>query len=228
MNNPGTIPHPERFLDAWLRESTEPVVLTDASGKVLDKSAAAPDGETRRVEVRIGEKLVGYLLIGKKPSGPAPRIDPLTGLLNRPTVEELFDLWSHSLSGEECLAVVFLDLDQFKQVNDHYGHPAGDRALRAFADTLDGYLRTHAERYAAARYGGDEFVILLPPQAKSAEELLALLAENLNRAENFPNNNVLEERTRFSFGIAYAHSGEAFSEVLLRADQALYTMKRAR
>ena len=223
MDSPGAIPHPEKFLGAWLRQSAEPVLLTDKTGKIIAQSAKAPVGGTRRVEVRDGEEVIGYLLLGKNPGGSAPAgLDPLTGLLNRPALEERFGSLCERLPEGEELTVVFLDLDMFKRINDRFGHLAGDEALKGFAGALERFLAANAPHGAAARYGGDEFVILLPPQTIGAEELLARFEETL------PQDSPWGGRPGFSYGVTRCAGGELFSDVLARADRALYAMKRRR
>ena len=88
--------------------------------------------------------------------------DPLTGLLNRRSLEAVLD-GIREVGGE--FAVVFLDLDHFKDLNDTFGHDTGDRVLRSFAAAL---RRCSREGDTVARYGGEEFVVLLPEASMSA------------------------------------------------------------
>ena len=222
MESPGPIPHPEKFLDAWLRHGAEPVTLTDRERNVLAQSAARGGDGAREVEVRDGEEVIGYLLIGPVRSRPEAAPDPLTGLLNRPAIERRFASMAEELAEGESFTVVFLDLDLFKQINDQFGHLAGDQALKGFAGALEKFLAANAPGGAAGRYGGDEFVILLPPQTIGAEELMARFEETL------PQNSPWGGRPGFSYGTARCAGGEPFSDVLARADRALYAMKRRR
>jgi diguanylate cyclase (GGDEF)-like protein len=86
--------------------------------------------------------------------------DPLTGLLNRRVMEAVLKReFNRSLRYPSSLSVVFLDLDDFKSVNDRYGHDAGDALLKYLGDSLVGISR---ESDVVARFAGDEFVIILP------------------------------------------------------------------
>ncbi|MDN4051979.1 diguanylate cyclase [Massilia sp. YIM B02763] len=88
-------------------------------------------------------------------------VDGLTELANRRRFDELYAMeWQRAQRNGWPLSVALLDIDAFKQYNDHYGHPAGDRALRAVARTAAAWMRRPAD--LAARYGGEELVLLLP------------------------------------------------------------------
>ena len=141
--------------------------------------------------------------------------DPLTGLANRRHMEVVLGCaWGAARRGDP-LAVVAIDLDGFKQVNDERGHFAGDELLQ----TVAGALRMEARGSdTVVRYGGDEFLLILPGgDAEGAAALVARVRERLNG------------RVRFSAGVA-THSPACTSpEQLVRAaDRALYESKRAR
>ncbi len=152
------------------------------------------------------------------------RIDGLTGLANRRACE---DQLAVELARAERfggpVAVVITDLDDFKEINDRFGHPAGDVVLREFARTLEDGIR---DVDLAARWGGEEFVLLLPGTDLDGG---AQVADRVRRA--------LEDRlvlaadgqpipVTASFGVA-AYPGEPSSQaLLLAADDALYEAKR--
>ncbi|MBV9560876.1 MAG: EAL domain-containing protein [Bradyrhizobium sp.] len=152
------------------------------------------------------------------------RHDPLTGLANRRFFEE--KLAEHLLGASEQrpLAVLLLDLDGFKLINDTHGHAAGDRALCEFADRVAAIVRPTG---FAARLGGDEFAILVPhvqspdDAAGLAERICATAAEPL----------IVDRATvtfGVSIGIALAPSdGDRTDDLLRRADRALYRAKAA-
>ncbi len=121
------------------------------------------------------------------------------------------------------LALLFLDLDDFKEVNDQFGHLAGDQVLCVVADRL----RESIPRIGfAARWGGDEFIVVLPGMGKRVEQV-RLLAEQLRAALSLPIR--LEEgvvRTGCSIGIALAPKhGRTPESLEISADHAVYAAK---
>lgn len=154
------------------------------------------------------------------------RTDPLTGLSNR---RHFFELAQRELERvrrlQGSLTVFLLDIDHFKQVNDSFGHQAGDKALRAVADLLRAGLRAAD---VSARFGGEELVVLLPDTDLYRA---AAVAERLRRAVGrlrLPTERGTLQLTA-SFGVA-AVEGEQLSLsldlLLARADEACYTAKR--
>jgi diguanylate cyclase (GGDEF)-like protein len=145
--------------------------------------------------------------------------DPLTGLANR----VLFvDRLTHALARRGSrVAVLFLDLDDFKVVNDRYGHGHGDELLRQVAARVRGCLRAAD---TPARMGGDEFAILLEDADKAllmdvAERIVAAFCEPFTVCGS-------EVRVKGSLGVATNSSGDETAEDLLRnADVAMYTAK---
>lgn len=88
-------------------------------------------------------------------------IDPLTGIANRRKYDQVLDqYWRSALRQHSTLSIVMLDIDHFKEYNDHYGHAAGDKVLHQIAHRLKDSLKRPND--FIARYGGEEFVLLLP------------------------------------------------------------------
>jgi diguanylate cyclase (GGDEF)-like protein len=102
-------------------------------------------------------------------------IDGLTELANRRRFDELYDQeWQRARQSGQPLSLALLDIDAFKQFNDRYGHPAGDRALRAVARAADAAMQRPGE--LAARYGGEELLLLMPDtDAQSAHAVAEAL-----------------------------------------------------
>jgi diguanylate cyclase (GGDEF)-like protein len=103
-------------------------------------------------------------------------VDGLTELANRRKFDEAFAAeWARARRAQQPLSLALMDIDCFKQYNDMYGHPAGDRALRAVARAAAGQMRRTSD--LAARYGGEEFALLLPgldaPHARHVAEGIA-------------------------------------------------------
>ncbi|MCB1955839.1 MAG: EAL domain-containing protein [Rhodocyclaceae bacterium] len=151
--------------------------------------------------------------------------DPLTGLGNRSLLAERLELGiAHARRDGRRLGLLYMDLDQFKSVNDSLGHPAGDRLLQAVATRLAGRLRASD---TLARVGGDEFVVLMDEFADSDD--CARLATQLLASLEAPFE--LQEATihvRTSLGIAvYPQDGQDGDTLLKNADMALYAAKAA-
>jgi diguanylate cyclase (GGDEF)-like protein/PAS domain S-box-containing protein len=153
------------------------------------------------------------------------RTDSLTGLANRSYfTDKLTQAIERSEQNESLLAVLFLDIDQFKVFNDSFGHHGGDVVLREFAHRLSSCIR-HTDM--VARLAGDEFVIMLE-EMHSTEEM-EIVAKKITR-EMERDFDVLGQQRRVttSVGITIRRSGERDIETLLRrADEALYAAKSA-
>ena len=146
--------------------------------------------------------------------------DTLTGLLNRHAIQEMI---TDSLKKTNApnFSLLFLDLDNFKKVNDHYGHVLGDCLIQAAASAIHSCLR---EGNVIARLGGDEFLIVIPNAGQRAAELIAerihermKVPFNLNRAEIY---------SSCSIGIAvFPEHGKSMEELIRNADMAMYAAK---
>jgi diguanylate cyclase (GGDEF)-like protein/PAS domain S-box-containing protein len=152
--------------------------------------------------------------------------DSLTGLLNRRAMTDvLIEQAQHWKNGEGEGAVLFLDIDRFKQINDTLGHDVGDDLLRAFAERIRSVVRASDK---VARHGGDEFVIVI--SAREAEEVAKRVAQSLLERVRVPVKIGQQEFSiSTSIGIAIIPPGGAAShvEMLKEADLALYEAKAA-
>jgi diguanylate cyclase len=147
-------------------------------------------------------------------------IDPLTGLYNRRVAEErIASEASRSQRYGDALTVVALDLNDFKGINDTYGHPAGDQVLKEFAKRLSSAIRLSD---FAARMGGDEFLVLLPECPATQVEAFLKRLQNLVVEYGSQKIPVL-----FSAGWVGYEVGESTADFLERADRTLYAEKRA-
>jgi diguanylate cyclase (GGDEF)-like protein len=151
--------------------------------------------------------------------------DSLTGLPNRQLFTMLFQqALAHARRHSRLLALLYLDLDGFKAINDTYGHIAGDQLLQAVAERLKLCCRRGLD--TISRYGGDEFVILLSDPDNSHEA--AILAQKIIDAFERPFVFVEYELiTSPSIGISvYPDSGTNEDELVLNADTAMYRAKK--
>jgi diguanylate cyclase (GGDEF)-like protein len=147
-------------------------------------------------------------------------VDSLTGLFNRRVAEER--LASEAARSERYghpLTVISFDLDKFKQINDSFGHPAGDQVLKEFARRLNSAIR---KSDTAARMGGDEFLILLPECDSSRVQLLL---DRLRPMETEYSGTKIP--ICFSAGWVGYEKGETMEQFLERADRVLYADKRS-
>ncbi|MBV8379198.1 MAG: GGDEF domain-containing protein [Paucibacter sp.] len=141
--------------------------------------------------------------------------DALTGLSNRRVLDELL-----ATTGDAPLALLMLDLDHFKEINDRHGHAAGDAVLREFAERVRSQLRPND---VCARWGGEEFVVLLPcatlAQACEVGERLRQVVAAAPLADRI--------EATVSIGAAASQPGETAEALLARADAAVYAAKNA-
>ena len=151
--------------------------------------------------------------------------DALTGLLNRRRFQKELEKWSlYALRYKRPAALVFVDLDKFKFINDSYGHHAGDRYLGGIATLLTQTLRSTD---TLARWGGDEFAILLPETPKAAA---IEVANKLLRALNAVDIDLGERQVQpsASIGIAlFPEHGADLAALMAFADAAMYEAKAA-
>ena len=154
--------------------------------------------------------------------------DELTGLGNRRAfTARLGEAWAASLRSGAPLSVLMVDVDWFKNYNDHHGHPAGDAALRRVAGVLDASIRRGCD--SASRYGGEEFALLgVGMPGHRAGALARKLCRRVHRARLVHGDSPLGRLT-VSVGHATAHAGAAATpgQLVTAADRALYAAKAA-
>ena len=203
--------------------------VTDSAGRVLQYIGVQND-VTARVEAeraleRERDRAQSYLARIEQ----LAYTDPLTGLPNRRRVQERVEaaLWE-ARYGDDALAVLFLDLDGFKAINDRHGHAAGDELLVVAAQRLSARLR---RTDLLARLGGDEFLVALTGLDRdaaqaTAERIAAELAEEVSQP-------VLIEGEQAQVGVSvglsvFPFDGRDFPSLLREADRRMYAAKHAR
>ena len=150
--------------------------------------------------------------------------DPLTGVYNRRYANMHLDaLIEQSRERDTVLAVMVLDLDRFKSVNDTYGHDAGDRVLKEFAERLQANVRGVD---LVARMGGEEFMVVMPDLSS---DMAAEIAERVRRSTEAPAFMISDIGDMLdvtvSIGFAVLQPNESVFELVKRADEALYASK---
>jgi len=160
--------------------------------------------------------------------GRLASLDALTGLPNRRALDRTFQqAFEHAKRSRTPLSILFLDVDDFKNFNDRYGHVAGDQALQAVAAAIRTALSRNS--HFVARYGGEEFVVIFPetggPLAVSLAERVRLSVRSL-RLEHAA---APAQIVTASIGVASfdTFTDTASAVLLARADNALYAAKRA-
>jgi len=185
--------------------------LTDSDGRVSGAIGCLSD-VTDRVQLRRQLEI-------------RASIDGLTACLNRATTLELLaSTLDHQPSGEAPTAIVFIDLDQFKAVNDRLGHAAGDRLLEIAARRLCAAVRDGDQ---VGRLGGDEFLVICPAvdSESTAIEIAGRLSEALTATITIDSHVV---SLRASIGVAWTDTMIDADTFVARADAAMYRSKQAR
>lgn len=144
-------------------------------------------------------------------------IDPLTSVFNKETTQKLID---QKLKNHEHFCFLILDVDDFKSVNDNYGHAVGDKVLKNLSDLFKNHFR---QTDIVGRIGGDEFIILIEDEHIAESRIQSLLKKvNTLKIEELQ-----DFKLSISVGMAFAPSnGTTFMELYRHADHALYQTKR--
>jgi diguanylate cyclase len=206
------------FLGTWLlhRIAEDVSSVTRAAERL-----AAGHGPITSIPERADE--IGALATSVAAIQDALLYDPLTGALNRTAFVRQFAQAATQLNDNDQLAIIYIDLDRFKKVNDRYGHTVGDAVLGKSAERIRRRLR---ENDLFARYGGDEFVIMV--NGRAAVEALPTLVERLNERLS-KGMNVGEHHVAVGASIGTAtfpDDGETLDQLVSIADARMYDAKR--
>lgn len=155
--------------------------------------------------------------------------DGLTGVANRRMFDSILEVeWTHARRNARPLSLLMIDIDHFKQYNDHYGHIEGDECLKRVARVLSG-AATRARDFLA-RYGGEEFILVLPETDAAAAHKIAERCRNLIFKEQIAHGAVDTSAVlTISIGVGStvpAHHEQAL-DFVARVDQRLYAAKQA-
>jgi diguanylate cyclase (GGDEF)-like protein len=148
--------------------------------------------------------------------------DRLTGLYNKATCEDMIRAALHSARENETMAVMIIDTDRFKNINDTYGHTVGDKVLEQIGDVISDIFKGMD---ICGRFGGDEFLVLMK-NVNNRDDVVTLGKELSSFLKERIKNEVYAKDVSLSIGIAlYPEHGKTFMEVLSAADEALYYVK---
>jgi diguanylate cyclase (GGDEF)-like protein len=186
-----------------------------------------PVGEPKKLEVKTEDfagkvslisRLANYINAAFCELEYAALRDGMTGLFNR---SEIHRRIADRLESGKTLSLVMLDIDNFKSVNDTYGHKEGDNVIIGLANLLRQGNALHGGKASIGRWGGEEFMILLPYGLEHAKTAAAELGRKFSEIcfEKAGHNTI-------SLGVTEAIPGESVDKLLVRVDTALYEAKR--
>ena len=213
-------PTPVILLTGDSREETDMAAMDGGAVDFMEKSELNPRGLERAVCYAL--KMAAALAQLRELAAH----DELTRLPNRREFDRrLHEEWQRSLRFHRPLALVMMDLDRFKGINDTYGHPVGDQVLRHVASLLAGKIR---QVDCLARYGGDEFALLMIETDRKSAQLAATRLRELATATPclIPAKNLTIE-IGISVGVAaWPEDADTLHALVAAADVALYDSKR--
>jgi len=220
---------PLRWLDEGMTlvEAGQPVDASQARlgtgeiGRVLQRfvTMAQVVGESRRdLEAKVSERTQALALLSQT--------DPLTGLLNRRGMTERLQAeLARNLREGQRLGVLWLDVDHFKSFNDRHGHAVGDRVLEAIAQVVTQTIRPYD---AAARWGGDEFLVMMSSASQATlDQLGQRLLQAIVDCQAVSGADGQPLALSVSIGGHLATDGDDLESVLHHGDEALYAAKHA-
>ena len=196
----------------------------------LGKLTLRRNQKFQEADIRLLEDLIGSLLYPLRnallylDAVQMAQKDPLTGICNRSALDEMLRREISHAERHGCgFALILLDIDHFKKINDRYGHLIGDCALRSVANTTGACIRDGDMLF---RYGGEEFVVLMRETGPDGARLLAeRIRANIERTPCQCSGAKIHMTV--SAGVAAYRPGENGAALFARADQALYQAKQA-
>ncbi|MBU1658006.1 GGDEF domain-containing protein [bacterium] len=192
-----------------IKESQNKTLL--ALNTTLDSTVKQRTQELERANVELKKEKEKFEILSQT--------DQLTGLHNRHHIKDIFNFEATQAKRYKTdISIIMMDIDFFKDINDSYGHNAGDQFLKEIAHILKTTLR---ESELIIRWGGEEFLIIVPKANLSKAKEIAERLRTKIEQHFFIN---IEKRTA-SFGIADYKEDESFDALLVRADHALYDAK---
>ncbi|MGE0802720.1 MAG: diguanylate cyclase [Lautropia sp.] len=202
--------------------------FVEQSIALLAEAACQSRVELERVQSRLRDSEQAVQRMGEELAAvrEEAHVDPLTGLANRRRLDKtLIALAGEAANGGTPLTLLMIDIDHFKQLNDRHGHHFGDQVIQCISQAIRSSIKG---RDLAARFGGDEFAIILPETPIEGGVTVGnFIRRIVERARNvdFATNDLVTGIT-LSIGVATLRDGEAPEQLTRRADTALYDSKR--
>ena len=203
--------------EVWVEIYTYPIISEDGGvSHVIEYTRDITDRKRSEEEKKLLIARLEYLSM----------TDSLTGLLNRRALTERIDFeMSRAKRYGSGLSIILCDVDDFKKINDTYGHHIGDRALRALCGTLLGAVR---KADIVGRHGGDEFLFVLPETTLEGAERLAEKIRQAVEDREFSLAEGLVARMSLSLGVScFDESLDDSDSLIKRCDRALYISKQS-
>lgn len=151
-------------------------------------------------------------------------VDPLTSAYNRSTLETKLNQCMNLRSSQKLLALLFIDLDDFKNINDNYGHDSGDTVLKIVTSRLNQFLR---EKDFVTRMGGDEFIVVLNniESKKDIEKIIKRTLELFRNPIKVADNKVITQTVSIGVSTLSKENDITAEKLLIQADKAMYKAK---
>lgn len=210
--------------DAEVAESAA-FLLTDTDGrtqwyKVLMHKVRDAEGKSQHVIAKLVN--VQKEMEEKQRMAEKAEKDPLTGIYNRDGLRARLATIYENLEGQMPIALIMIDFDDFKSVNDKLGHAGGDVALKMLAGTMNDLFGDNAVN---CRYGGDEFMIFT--HGIPVEELEKLIAELVSKMDYNLTYQNATQKLSVSAGAYYSHTNTSYEELFAEADSIMYQVKES-
>lgn len=214
--------HPDEALDCWREIIEHRALMSGALGRPVDLRTVLCD-YFRTIHRRLTNPKVVEMDIFEKYAN-SYRYDKLTGLFSRGYFDKALESEiSRARRYVTDISLLFLDLDDFKKQNDTYGHPAGDRILQDVARIIQSRIRAED---IAARYGGDEFVIIMPHTGKRSALIVAERIRSKVASKRFRFDGKEINQTISGGLAAFPLDGSDALSLLKCSDKALYRAKK--
>jgi diguanylate cyclase (GGDEF) domain len=208
------------------------VVAAEREGDIDEENLPEIDFQEQKLSENVSmiNRLAHFIQAATKELEISAKTDALTGLFNRGEIQRCINIeWNNCArkditEGAFCriCSLVMMDIDNFKQVNDKYGHKEGDRVLQGLSNMLTTVTAENFKDGLIGRWGGEEFMVLLPGAGiKKAERIAEAYRKAFNEID-FPE----AGHQTISLGVTEMHGGESSDAACMRVDAALYEAKR--